>query len=143
MPTTQSFASDPKYAAPKVILAQDKDKEQAKGPCILPIVHDGKKVSNTHYYLLPERPRYLDRYNKFFKEAESGEEKKQVNTATVKPMVHQQEDLKSNFSSNNNSSLTSSGFRGGLKNSLSLCRVSSDGSLTGLTAPAIMKKSYW
>lgn len=128
MPTTQSFASDPKYAAPKVILAQGKDKEPAKGPCILPIVRDGKKVSNTHYYLLPERPPYLDRYDKFFKEAASGEEKKQVNTATVKPMVHQQGDLKSNFSSNNNSSLTGSGFRGGLKNSLSLCRVSSDGS---------------
>uniref|UniRef100_A0A8C1RIU7 Activated CDC42 kinase 1 n=1 Tax=Cyprinus carpio TaxID=7962 RepID=A0A8C1RIU7_CYPCA len=118
MPTTQSFASDPKYAAPKVIQAQGKDKEPAKGPCILPIVRDGKKVSNTHYYLLPERPPYLDRYDKFFKEAESGEEKKQVNTATVKPMVHQQGDLKSNFSSNNNSSLTGSGFRGGLKNSL-------------------------
>uniref|UniRef100_A0A673K2Y6 Activated CDC42 kinase 1 n=1 Tax=Sinocyclocheilus rhinocerous TaxID=307959 RepID=A0A673K2Y6_9TELE len=103
MPTTQSFASDPKYAAPKVIQAQGKDKEPAKGPCILPIVRDGKKVSNTHYYLLPERPPYLDRYDKFFKEAESGEEKKQVNTATVKPMVHQQGDLKSNFSSNNNS----------------------------------------
>uniref|UniRef100_A0A671R8H2 Tyrosine kinase, non-receptor, 2b n=1 Tax=Sinocyclocheilus anshuiensis TaxID=1608454 RepID=A0A671R8H2_9TELE len=68
MQTTQSFASDPKYAAPKVIQAQGKDKEPAKGPCILPIVRDGKKVSNTHYYLLPERPPYLDRYNKFFKE---------------------------------------------------------------------------
>ncbi|KTF76700.1 hypothetical protein cypCar_00046384, partial [Cyprinus carpio] len=78
MPTTQSFASDPKYAAPKVIQAQGKDKEPAKGPCILPIVRDGKKVSNTHYYLLPERPPYLDRYDKFFKEAERGEEKKQV-----------------------------------------------------------------
>uniref|UniRef100_A0A8C2E9Z8 Activated CDC42 kinase 1 n=1 Tax=Cyprinus carpio TaxID=7962 RepID=A0A8C2E9Z8_CYPCA len=128
MPTTQSFASDPKYAAPKVIQAQGKDKEPAKGPCILPIVRDGKKVSNTHYYLLPERPPYLDRYDKFFKEAERGEEKKQVNTATVKPMVHQQGELKSNFSFNNTSSLTGSGYRGGLKNSLSLCRVSCDGS---------------
>uniref|UniRef100_A0A8C1WXG5 Activated CDC42 kinase 1 n=1 Tax=Cyprinus carpio TaxID=7962 RepID=A0A8C1WXG5_CYPCA len=118
MPTTQSFASDPKYAAPKVIQAQGKDKEPAKGPCILPIVRDGKKVSNTHYYLLPERPPYLDRYDKFFKEAERGEEKKQVNTATVKPMVHQQGDLKSNFSSNNNSNLTGSGFRGGQKLSI-------------------------
>lgn len=128
MPTTQSFASDPKYAAPKVIQAQGKDKEPTKGPCILPIVRDGKKVSNTHYYLLPERPPYLDRYDKFFREAECGEEKKQVNTATVKPMVHQHGELKSNFSSNNNSSLTASGFRGGLKSSFSLCRVSSDGS---------------
>lgn len=128
MPTTQSFASDPKYAAPKVIQAQGKDKEPAKGPCILPIVRDGKKVSNTHYYLLPERPPYLDRYSRFFKEAESGEEKKQVNTATVKPMVHQPGELKSNFSFNNTSSLTGCGYRGGLKNSLSLCRVNFDGS---------------
>uniref|UniRef100_A0A672Q2Z1 Activated CDC42 kinase 1 n=1 Tax=Sinocyclocheilus grahami TaxID=75366 RepID=A0A672Q2Z1_SINGR len=121
MPTTQSFASDPKYAAPKVIQAQGKDKDPAKVPCILPILRDGKKVSNTHYYLLPERPPYLDRYDKFFKEAERGEEKKQVNTATVKPMIHQQGDLKSNFSSNNNSSLTGSGFRGGQK--LSIMKV--------------------
>ncbi|XP_065126098.1 tyrosine kinase, non-receptor, 2b isoform X2 [Paramisgurnus dabryanus] len=129
MPTTQSFASDPKYAAPKVIQAQGKDKEPNKGPCILPIVRDGKKVSSTHYYLLPERPPYLDRYDKFFREAEGGEEKKQINTATVKPMVHQHGELRSNFSTNNNSTLTVSGSRGGLKNSLSLSRVSTDGSL--------------
>uniref|UniRef100_A0A493U3F1 Activated CDC42 kinase 1 n=1 Tax=Anas platyrhynchos platyrhynchos TaxID=8840 RepID=A0A493U3F1_ANAPP len=58
MPTTQSFALDPKYATPKVIQAQGKD--CSKGPCILPIVKDGQKVSSTHYYLLPERPAYLD-----------------------------------------------------------------------------------
>ncbi|XP_030631175.1 tyrosine kinase, non-receptor, 2b [Chanos chanos] len=127
MPTTQSFASDPKYAAPKVIQAQGKDKEPTKGPCILPIVRDGKKVSNTHYYLLPERPPYLDRYDKFFREADSGEERRQINTATVRPMVHQQGDLKANFSTNNNSSLTGPGGRGALKCSLSLPRVSVDG----------------
>uniref|UniRef100_A0A4W3IH01 Activated CDC42 kinase 1 n=1 Tax=Callorhinchus milii TaxID=7868 RepID=A0A4W3IH01_CALMI len=100
MPTTQSFASDPKYASPKVIQAQGKDN---KGPCILPIVKDGKKVSNTHYYLLPERPFYLDKYEKFFKEAESVDElslKKTVSTATVRPMV-QHPEYKANFSSNN------------------------------------------
>ncbi|OCT78542.1 hypothetical protein XELAEV_18029630mg [Xenopus laevis] len=101
MPTTQSFASDPKYATPKVIQAQGKD--QVKGPCILPIVKDGKKVSNTHYYLLPERPSYLDKYEKFFKEAQSPEESsvvRNITTATVKPMV-QQTDYKANFSTNN------------------------------------------
>ncbi|XP_041072303.1 tyrosine kinase, non-receptor, 2b isoform X7 [Carcharodon carcharias] len=101
MPTTQSFASDPKYASPKVIQAQGKD--NAKGPCILPIVKDGKKVSNTHYYLLPERPSYLDKYEKFFKEAESMDEhcsKKTVTTATVRPIV-QHPEYKANFSSNN------------------------------------------
>uniref|UniRef100_A0AAR2JLA5 Activated CDC42 kinase 1 n=1 Tax=Pygocentrus nattereri TaxID=42514 RepID=A0AAR2JLA5_PYGNA len=105
MPTTQSFASDPKYAAPKVIQAQGKDKEATKGPCILPIVRDGKKVSNTHYYLLPERPPYLDRYDKFLKEADTGEERRSLNTAMVRPMIQQQHgEPKSNFSSNNNSS---------------------------------------
>uniref|UniRef100_A0A3Q2VDH9 Activated CDC42 kinase 1 n=1 Tax=Haplochromis burtoni TaxID=8153 RepID=A0A3Q2VDH9_HAPBU len=129
MPTTHSFASDPKYAAPKVIQAQVQGKDAAsKGPCILPIVRDGRKVSNTHYYLLPERPPYLDRFDRFFREAESlpandVEEKhvRQANTATVRPMVvsshtlqgHTQVqglvqpggDLKANFSSNNNSNL--------------------------------------
>lgn len=148
MPTTHSFASDPKYAAPKVIQAQAQGKDLAsKGPCILPIVRDGRKVSNTHYYLLPERPPYLDRYGRFFREAESltasGMEDRhvrQANTATVRPMVvsnqtlqgHaqgqglvQQSELKANFSSNNNSSL--SGTRSGMKTSVSLSRVCSDG----------------
>nr|XP_008122528.2 PREDICTED: activated CDC42 kinase 1-like [Anolis carolinensis] len=103
MPTTQSFALDPKYATPKVIQAQGK--ECSKGPCILPIVKDGRKVSNTHYYLLPERPPYLDKYEKFFKEAKTPEEApappRVVTTATVRPMIQQQPDYRGNFSSNN------------------------------------------
>ncbi|XP_061493572.1 activated CDC42 kinase 1 isoform X2 [Rhineura floridana] len=103
MPTTQSFALDPKYANPKVIQAQGK--ESTKGPCILPIVKDGRKVSNTHYYLLPERPPYLDKYEKFFKEAKNPEDApppaRVVTTATVRPMMQQQPDCKANFSSNN------------------------------------------
>uniref|UniRef100_A0A672YQU0 Activated CDC42 kinase 1 n=1 Tax=Sphaeramia orbicularis TaxID=375764 RepID=A0A672YQU0_9TELE len=136
MPTTHSFASDPKYAAPKVIQAQAQGKDSNKGPCILPIVRDGRKVSNTHYYLLPERPPYLDRYDRFFREAESlpvsGVEERhvrQANTATVRPMVPKE--LKANFSSNNNSSL--GGPRSGMKTSVSLPRVCSD----GLTAPVL------
>ncbi|XP_036411515.1 activated CDC42 kinase 1-like isoform X2 [Megalops cyprinoides] len=98
MPTTQSFAPDPKYAAPKVIQAQGK--EPPRAPCILPIVRDGRKVSSTHYYLLPERPAYLDRFDRFFREAE---DKRPANTATVRPMMQQQQgDPKDNFSSNNN-----------------------------------------
>lgn len=108
MPTTQSFALDPKYATPKVIQAQGK--ESAKGPCILPIVKDGRKVSNTHYYLLPERPPYLDKYEKFFKEAKNPEgappPARVVTTATVRPMVQQQPDYKANFSSNNSNLTT-------------------------------------
>uniref|UniRef100_A0A3P8WN04 Activated CDC42 kinase 1 n=3 Tax=Cynoglossus semilaevis TaxID=244447 RepID=A0A3P8WN04_CYNSE len=95
MATTHSFTSDPKYAAPKVIQSQGRD-PAAKGPCILPIVRDGRKVSNTHYYLLPERPPYLDRYNRFLRKAESlslpsvedrQEQQQAANTATVRPMV--------------------------------------------------------
>lgn len=152
MPTTHSFASDPKYAAPKVIQAQAQGKDSAsKGPCILPIVRDGRKVSNTHYYLLPERPPYLDRYGRFFREAESlnagsmeDRHVRQANTATVRPMVVssqtlqgqgfiQQSDLKANFSSNNNSNL--GGTRSGMKTSVSLPRVCSDG-LTAAVVPA-------
>lgn len=137
MPTTHSFASDPKYAAPKVIQAQGRE-APSRGPCILPIVRDGRKVSSTHYYLLPERPPYLDRFDHFFREAENlpVEEKhgRQANTATVRPMVvsgpAQHGELKANFSSNNNSSL--GGPRPGMKTSVSLPRVCSDGP----TAPA-------
>ncbi|XP_017275768.1 tyrosine kinase, non-receptor, 2b isoform X4 [Kryptolebias marmoratus] len=150
MPTTHSFASDPKYTAPKVIQAQEKN-SASKGPCILPIVRDGQKVSNTHYYLLPERPPYLDRFERFFREAESlpttDVEKRhvqQANMATVRPMVvntqtvqghiqghiqgHglvQPGELKANFSSNNNIHL--SGPWSGMKTSVSLPRVCSDG----------------
>lgn len=123
MPTTQSFASDPKYATPKVIQAQGKD--ISKGPCILPIVKDGKKVSNTHYYLLPERPSYLDKYEKFFKEARSPEEtsvSKSITTATVRPMM-QQIDGKANFSSNNSNCSSKST----VKTSCSLQKIVYDG----------------
>nr|XP_020032091.1 activated CDC42 kinase 1 isoform X11 [Castor canadensis] len=113
MPTTQSFASDPKYATPQVIQAPG----PRAGPCILPIVRDGKKVSNTHYYLLPERPPYLERYQRFLREAQSPEEPAALPvplllpppstpapaapTATVRPMPQAAPDPKANFSTNN------------------------------------------
>ncbi len=61
----------------------------AKSPCILPIVYGGVKASCTHYYLLPEKPAYLDKYDRFLKDSE-GNEKKTTNMATVRPMVQQQ-----------------------------------------------------
>uniref|UniRef100_A0A8C9HY12 Tyrosine kinase non receptor 2 n=1 Tax=Piliocolobus tephrosceles TaxID=591936 RepID=A0A8C9HY12_9PRIM len=113
MPTTQSFASDPKYATPQVIQAPG----PRAGPCILPIVRDGKKVSSTHYYLLPERPSYLERYQRFLREAQSPEEPAPLPvplllpppstpapaapTATVRPMPQAASDPKANFSTNN------------------------------------------
>ncbi|XP_004455796.1 ERBB receptor feedback inhibitor 1 [Dasypus novemcinctus] len=70
MPPTQSFAPDPKYVSNKALQRQNSEGSASKVPCILPIIENGKKVSSTHYYLLPERPPYLDKYEKFFREAE-------------------------------------------------------------------------
>lgn len=70
MPPTQSFAPDPKYVSSKALQRQHSEGSASKVPCILPIIENGKKVSSTHYYLLPERPPYLDKYEKFFREAE-------------------------------------------------------------------------
>ncbi|XP_072469793.1 activated CDC42 kinase 1 isoform X11 [Notamacropus eugenii] len=114
MPTTQSFGSDPKYATPQVIQAPG----PRTGPCILPIVRDGKKISSTHYYLLPERPPYLERYQRFLQEARSPEEEPPsipvplllpppstpapaAPTATVRPMPQATLDPKANLSANN------------------------------------------
>ncbi|XP_019747955.1 ERBB receptor feedback inhibitor 1a [Hippocampus comes] len=56
MPTTQSFAPDPKY------VSRGLQRQNSEGsPCILPIVDkEGKKASSTHYYLLPHRPTFVD-----------------------------------------------------------------------------------
>ena len=70
MPPTQSFAPDPKYVSSKALQRQNSEGSASKAPCILPVIENGKKVSSTHYYLLPERPPYLDKFEKFFREAE-------------------------------------------------------------------------
>ncbi|XP_040843792.1 ERBB receptor feedback inhibitor 1 [Ochotona curzoniae] len=70
MPPTQSFAPDPKYVSSKALQRQNSEGSAGKAPCILPIIENGRKVSSTHYYLLPERPPYMDRYERFFREAE-------------------------------------------------------------------------
>ncbi|XP_067423128.1 ERBB receptor feedback inhibitor 1 [Emydura macquarii macquarii] len=70
MPPTQSFAPDPKYVSSKALQRQNSEGSANRVPCILPIIENGKKASSTHYYLLPERPPYLDKYEKFFREAE-------------------------------------------------------------------------
>lgn len=70
MPPTQSFAPDPKYVSSKALQRQHSEGSANKAPCILPIIENGKKVSSTHYYLLPEKPSYLDKFEKFFREAE-------------------------------------------------------------------------
>lgn len=71
MPPTQSFAPYPEY----VSKAQQKQSCEGlptpRSPCILPIMEDGKKVSSTHYFLLPHRPGYLDKFERFFKESDS------------------------------------------------------------------------
>lgn len=71
MPPTRSFAPDPKYVSNKVLQRQSSDGTGTRVPCILPIMEDGRKVSSTHYYLLPERPPYLDKFQKYLVEAQS------------------------------------------------------------------------
>ncbi|XP_075046071.1 ERBB receptor feedback inhibitor 1 [Mixophyes fleayi] len=69
MPPTQSFAPDPKYVSSKALQRQNSEGSANKIPCILPIIENGKKASSTHYYLLPEKPPYLDRYEKYLTES--------------------------------------------------------------------------
>ncbi|XP_026788756.3 ERBB receptor feedback inhibitor 1a [Pangasianodon hypophthalmus] len=61
MPPTQSFAPDPKY------VSRGLQRQNSEGsPCILPIMENGRKASTTHYFLLPQRPTYLDKHEKYF-----------------------------------------------------------------------------
>lgn len=61
MPPTQSFAPDPKY------VSRGLQRQNSEGsPCILPIMENGRKASSTHYFLLPQRPAYLDKHEKYF-----------------------------------------------------------------------------
>ncbi|TRY76148.1 hypothetical protein DNTS_031480 [Danionella cerebrum] len=60
MPSTQSFAPDPKY------VSRGLQRQNSEGsPCILPVMENGFKASNTHYFLLPQRPPYLDKHEKY------------------------------------------------------------------------------
>lgn len=70
MPPTQSFAPNPKYVSKAQHRAPHEAMTPSHNPCILPIMEEGKKVSATHYFLLPHRPAYLDRYARFFRETE-------------------------------------------------------------------------
>ncbi|XP_060756795.1 activated CDC42 kinase 1 [Neoarius graeffei] len=81
------------------------DQTRAKSPCNLPIMNDTTKASSTHYYLLPERPAYLDRYRSV-KDSEQNKERR-TNMATVRPMVQQQA-TKPNITSNPSSSSSQS-----------------------------------
>uniref|UniRef100_A0A8C6U1L4 ERBB receptor feedback inhibitor 1a n=1 Tax=Neogobius melanostomus TaxID=47308 RepID=A0A8C6U1L4_9GOBI len=48
MPSTQSFAPDPKYVSYRGLQRQNSE----GSPCILPIIVNGQKDSGTHYFLL-------------------------------------------------------------------------------------------
>lgn len=48
MPPTQSFAPDPKYVSYRGLQRQNSE----GSPCILPVMENGQKASNTHYYLI-------------------------------------------------------------------------------------------
>ncbi|XP_056130198.1 ERBB receptor feedback inhibitor 1a [Lampris incognitus] len=56
MPPTQSFAPDPKYVSFRGLQRQNSE----GSPCILPVMEKGRQASSTHYFLLPQRPPYLD-----------------------------------------------------------------------------------
>ncbi|XP_072552729.1 ERBB receptor feedback inhibitor 1 [Salminus brasiliensis] len=71
MPPTQSFAPNPKYVSKAQQRQNYESLPASHNPCILPIMEDGKKASATHYFLLPRRPGYLDKFERFFKESSS------------------------------------------------------------------------
>lgn len=75
MPPTQSFAPNPKYVskAPQRLPLQSEEASppDMQSPCIVPIMVGGKKASTTHYFLLPRRPAYMDRLERFLREAEN------------------------------------------------------------------------
>lgn len=71
MPPTQSFAPYPEYVSKAQHKQICEGLPAPRSPCILPIMEDGKKVSSTHYFLLPHRPGYLDKFERFFKESDS------------------------------------------------------------------------
>lgn len=61
MPPTQSFAPDPNY------VSRGLQRQNSEGsPCILPIMEYGRRASTTHYFLLPQRPSYVDKHEKYF-----------------------------------------------------------------------------
>ncbi|KAL1021320.1 hypothetical protein UPYG_G00011740 [Umbra pygmaea] len=71
MPPTQSFAPNPKYVSKGSQMLQQ-PRQGTTGsllgpptPCIVPIMEDGRKASTTHYFLLPRRPSYMDRFQRF------------------------------------------------------------------------------
>ncbi|KAL2090798.1 hypothetical protein ACEWY4_013061 [Coilia grayii] len=68
MPPTQSFAPDPKYVSRGGLQRQNSE----GSPCILPVMENGRKASNTHYFLLPQRPPYLDKLEKFLMDPSIG-----------------------------------------------------------------------
>lgn len=94
MPPTQSFAPDPKYVSNKGLQRQLSEGSANKIPCILPIIENGKKASSTHYYLLPERPPYLDRYEKYFTEASTETKVQPCSTDCTTTSVYTKLDLK-------------------------------------------------
>ncbi|XP_073732448.1 ERBB receptor feedback inhibitor 1a isoform X2 [Misgurnus anguillicaudatus] len=65
MPPTQSFAPNPQYVS-----LQRQNSEGS--PCILPVIENGRIASTTHYFLLPQRPAYLDKHEKYLTDISAG-----------------------------------------------------------------------
>ncbi|KAJ8016399.1 hypothetical protein DPEC_G00006820 [Dallia pectoralis] len=71
MPPTQSFAPNPKFVSHDPQMPQQPKGRHSgpslgpRSPCIVPVMEDGRKDSATHYFLLPRRPSYMDRLERF------------------------------------------------------------------------------
>ncbi|KAM4611143.1 ERBB receptor feedback inhibitor 1 [Polymixia lowei] len=70
MPATQSFAPNPEYVSrasqrPRSVRVPPADEGS---PCIVPVMKDGRQASATHYFLLPCRPAYMDRLERYLRE---------------------------------------------------------------------------
>lgn len=77
------------YNSQNATSSTNMDQTRAKSPCNMPVMSDTTKVSSTQYYLLPDRPMYLERYDKSVKDSEQNKERR-TNMATVRPMIQQQ-----------------------------------------------------
>ncbi|CAL8368698.1 unnamed protein product [Lota lota] len=72
MPATQSFAPNPKYVRRGPLPQQQRARAppaDQNGPCIVPVMKDGRQASATHYFLLP-RPAYQERLQRILGQPE-------------------------------------------------------------------------
>ncbi|XP_060718106.1 activated CDC42 kinase 1 [Tachysurus vachellii] len=77
------------YNSQNATSSTNMDQTRAKSPCNMPVMSDTTKASSAQFYLLPDRPMYLERFDKSVKDSEQNKERR-TNMATVRPMIQQQ-----------------------------------------------------